>query len=75
LQLIRGFVEQAENELNDVAERFASMESTRWAYYITREVVDPVSGDVATEYLDASHVSDPDVTITEIDFKELNDIR
>lgn len=74
LELIRGFVSQAKDELYDIAERFTSMESAKWAYYISKEVVNPVTGETTTEYLDASHVGDPDVTITEIDFKELSDI-
>jgi len=74
LELIRGFVSQARDELYDIAERFTSMESAKWAYYITKEVVNPITGDTTTEYLDASHINDPDVTITQIDFKELSDI-
>jgi hypothetical protein len=74
LELIRGFISSARDELYDISERFKSAESARWAYYVTKEVVNPITGDVTTEYLDSSHVSDPDVNVTEIDFKELSDI-
>lgn len=74
VELIRGFLEQAKQELQDIGERFESMESARWGYYVTKEVVDPVSGDAAVEYLDASHINDPDVNVVQVDFKELNDI-
>lgn len=74
VELIRGFIEQARNELYDIAERFKSMESARWGYYVTKEVVDPISGESTIEYLDASHINDPDVSVVQVDFKELNDI-
>jgi hypothetical protein len=74
VELIRGFLRQANDELHDVAEKFTSMESAQYAYYISKEIVDPVTGDTSVEYLDASHINDPDVTVTEVDFKELSEI-
>lgn len=74
VNLIRDFVEQARNELSDVSARFQSMESARWAYYVMKETVNPINGEVIPEYLDATHVGDPGVTVTQVDFKELNDI-
>lgn len=74
VELIRGFIEQARNELYDVSERFTSMESAKWAYYVSKEVIDPVTGESTREYLDASQIGQPGVTVTQVDFNELNDI-
>ena len=74
IELIRGFLRQANDELHDVAEKFTSMESAQYAHYISKEIVDPVTGDTSVEYLDTSHINDPDVTVTEVDFKELSEI-
>ena len=75
VELIRGFVEQARNELYDISGKFRSMSENRWAAYVSKEIVDPVTGEVTVEYLDPSHISDPDVQVTQIEFKELNDIK
>lgn len=72
--LIRSFIQQAKEDLFDVSEKFKSMESTQYSQLISIEINDPNSNSSATQYLDKSHVNDENVTVTEVDFAELNNI-
>lgn len=75
IKLITNFIQQAKQELEDLAYKFAAARSSQYKYYISKEIVDPQTGDVSVEYLDASHLNDPDVTVTDIDFEELSSLQ
>ena len=71
VELIRDFIETAQIELDDILRKLKASSDSKYTLSIKREIVNPSTGEVETEYLDSSHMSDPDVTVEEITFEEL----
>ena len=71
IELIRDFIETAQIELDDILRKLKASADSKYTLSIKREIVNPSTGEVETEYLDNSHMGDPDVTVEEITFEEL----
>jgi hypothetical protein len=71
IELIRDFIETAQIELDDILRKLKASADSKYTLSIKREIVNPSTGEVEIEYLDSSHMGDPDVTIEEITFDEL----
>lgn len=71
IELIRDFIETAQVELDDILRKLKASADSKYTLSIKREIVNPSTGEVETEYLDKSHISDTDVTVEEITFDEL----
>lgn len=74
VKLIKGFIEKAREELLDLAEKLENMESARYQHYIYRKVINPATGEYEIEYLDETHINDPDVEVVDVTFDELSQI-
>lgn len=74
IKLIRGFIDKARNELLDLAKKIENIESTNFQQYVYRRVPNPTTGEYEIEYLDASHIGEPDVEVAEVTFEELSQI-
>ena len=48
------------------------MESARYQHYIYRKVINPATGEYEIEYLDETHINDPDVEVVDVTFDELS---
>lgn len=71
IELIRDFIETAQIELDDILRKLKASADSKYTLSIKREIVNPSTGEVEIEYLDNSHMGDPDVTVEEITFDEL----
>ena len=74
VKLIKGFIAKAREELLDLAEKLENMESARYQHYIYRKVINPATGEYEIEYLDETHINDPDVEVVDVTFDELSQI-
>ena len=74
VKLIKGFIAKAREELLDLAEKLENMESARYQHYIYRKVINPTTGEYEIEYLDETHINDPDVEVIDVTFDELSQI-
>jgi hypothetical protein len=74
VKLIKSFIKTAREELIDLYDRLSAAETTNYSFYVIKKQIDPVSGNEIIDYLDSSHVNDPDVEIKTIDWNELQDI-
>lgn len=75
LSIISSFLDSARDDLIDLANKFEAAERSRFMSYVKKEIVNPNTGDVTVEYLDISHLNDPDTELVEVTFNELCEIQ
>ena len=75
LNIIYNFLDSARDDLVDLAKKLEASERSRFMSYLKRELVNPNTGDVTVEYLDISHLNDPDVELVDVTFNELCEIQ